>query len=282
MTATLPRASYLDAESFQRERRTIFARSWQMIALKRALKAPGDYVCQNLAGTGLFVLSDAEGRIGAFLNACRHQSLPLLDAGAGKLPFSLLRCRYHGWAYNLDGSFNEAPLKYSPQDRRLPEHGLRSLPLREWRGLLLVSPEGSEADVEAELGAAETELPLAAELMTDFACNWKLLLEHWLADRGAGWRFLFPSLALEPTAGALVVQQVIPRTHERTRLLSHVLTEDAQIATVERTKTALAEDKLRVEALQAALARGEETMAAAEGSALAAFRARVAAAEDRG
>jgi nitrite reductase/ring-hydroxylating ferredoxin subunit len=290
MTSLLPSAWYVEPDAFVRERRAIFADAWQMIARSEALPRAGDYVCHSLAGLAVFVMRDASGAIGAHVNVCRHQGLPVLDSGAGSIP--LLRCRYHGWTYNFDGSFKEAPLKYEPSDPTRPEHGLRSVPLLAWRGLLFVSPEGTPADfaasiapLDAELGpAAATPLPLVAELATDIACNWKLLAEHWLAqaDRRRLWHF--PTLALEPGEDSLVVQQVIPRTHERTRVVSHVLACDrgAGAALAEKVKSALAADAGVCEELQARAARGERGSGAAAGSALAAFRARVAAAQDRG
>ncbi|HKO06190.1 MAG TPA: hypothetical protein VJ487_00625, partial [Alphaproteobacteria bacterium] len=64
------------------------------------------------------------------------------------------------------------------------------------------------------------------------------------------------------------------------RVVSHVLAADAALA--EQVKSALAVDKVQAEALQAAATRGEQAAPAAEGSALAAFRARITAAQDRG
>ncbi len=283
--APLPSAWYVEPDAFVRERRAIFAQAWQMIARSEALARAGDYVCHNLAGLAVFVMRDEAGHIGAHLNVCRHQGLPVLDSGSGSVP--QLRCRYHGWSYNLDGSFKEAPLKYEPADPTRPEHRLGSVPLLAWRGLLFVSPEGTPADfaasiapLDAALGPAATALPLAAELATDIGCNWKLLAEHWLAQAQRRRLWHFPTLALEPGEDSLVVQQVIPRTHARTRVVSHVLAADAALA--EQVKSALAMDKVQAEALQAAATRGEGAAPATEGSALAAFRARIAAAQDRG
>src|ERR1700688_299650 len=123
----LPSTFYVEADAFVRERRTIFAEGWQMIARKGALSAAGDYVCQSLAGLAVFALRDEAGGIGAFLNVCRHQGLPVLDSGAGRLP--LMRCRYHGWTYNFDGSFKEAPLKYEPAAPAAPENDLPRIAL---------------------------------------------------------------------------------------------------------------------------------------------------------
>ena len=284
-TQALPSAFYVEADAFVRERRTIFAEGWQMIARRGALAAAGDYVCQSLAGLAVFVLRDEAGGIGAFLNVCRHQGLPVLDSGAGRLSF--MRCRYHGWSYNFDGSFKEAPLKYEPAAPAAAENNLPRIPLIEWRGLLFVSPRGAPADFAAAVKPLEpaldraraAALAVAAEITTEIACNWKLLTEHWLAQADKRRLWHFPTLALEPGEDSLVVQQVIPRTQDRTRVVSHVLAADAGVA--EQVKSALATYKACAEEMQALASRGEAGPRAAAGRAVAAFRARIAAAHAR-
>ncbi len=285
-TAPLPAAWYLDADAFMRERQGLFAMAWQMIARKDALAVAGDYVCHSLAGLAVFAMRSEAGAVAAFANICRHQGLPVLDAGNGRSP--LLRCRYHGWTYRFDGRFKEAPVKFEPANPADAVNNLRPLPLAEWRGLLFVSPDGDPADLEAELRplepALDAALPapasLAAELVTDMQCNWKLFAEHWLALEGERRLWHFPTLALEVSPGVLAVHQVIPRTHERTRVVTHVLASDAArgAPAVEAAKEALAASKAACEVPQA-------LAAAAPGSALARFRARIAAAhaaQDRG
>ncbi|MFI4988976.1 MAG: SRPBCC family protein, partial [Alphaproteobacteria bacterium] len=217
----------------------------------------------------------------AFANVCRHQSLPVLDAGTGRSP--LLRCRYHGWTYHFDGSFKEAPIKFEPPNPANPENNLKVVPLAEWRGLLFVSPAGARAELEAALRPLEPALDaalaapasLAAEFMTDLSCNWKHFAEHWLALESEHRLWHFPTLALEAGPGVLTVHQVIPRTHERTRVVTHVLVSDAARGgpAVEAAKATMA----------ASMAASE--VPAAPGSPLAQFRARIAAAhgsQDRG
>jgi nitrite reductase/ring-hydroxylating ferredoxin subunit len=79
--ATLPVGWLLDPDAFMRERRTIFADAWQMIACAEMLSAAGDYVCHNLAGLAAVAMRSETDEILAFRNACRHQKLPVLDAG---------------------------------------------------------------------------------------------------------------------------------------------------------------------------------------------------------
>jgi nitrite reductase/ring-hydroxylating ferredoxin subunit len=294
-TSPLPAAWYLGADAFATERREVFARGWQMIARADALKAPGDYVCANLAGLAVFAMRSEAGTVGAFSNVCRHQSLPVLDAGAGRCP--LLRCRYHGWTYNFDGSFKEAPEKYGPADKASPDNHLRALPLSAWRGLLFVAPDATVpglAETLAPLGAAlglerNDALACAGEVTTDFQCNWKFLIEHWLAEKrvgeaggdGSTWLWSFPAFLVEHGAGVRVIHQVIARTLDRTRVISHILVASGidGASLIAHTRDALAADKSDCEARQvkAAETGAVDTPTAVAGGAHAAFRRHIIA-----
>jgi nitrite reductase/ring-hydroxylating ferredoxin subunit len=270
----LPDAWYRDPDAFVAERRALFLDAWQLIARKEAFSEPGDYVCQSLAGFAAFVVMSESGIVGAYPNVCRHQRLPVLDAGAGRA--ALLRCRYHGWTYRFDGSFKEAPPKYAPRDAASLDNNLRHLSLADWRGHLFVTqddcaPSLTEAMVPFDGTLGDGQFALAAEVATDFQCNWKTLAEHWLANRAPTvWQF--PALALEVSAGTYALHQLIPRTHERTRVVSHVLAVDAAQGAgfAEAAKTALASDKASCET-------GQTATTSEPGSALADFRARIEA-----
>jgi nitrite reductase/ring-hydroxylating ferredoxin subunit len=297
--STLPAGFYLDPDAFVRERRTIFAEAWQMIARIEALEAPGDYVCNNLAGLPAFVMRSASREVGAFRNACRHQKLPVLDAGAGRC--ALLRCRYHGWTYHFDGTFKEAPAQFAPTEKASAAHNLRRLPLADWRGFLFVAPddegEAFAAAIEPIESAVNRVLANAVsrvgEITTDFGCNWKLIVEHWLAKYAAGemanngsvWLYHFPTLILQANAEALVAHQLIVRSFDRTRVVSHILARDAAVGStvIGMLKIVLAEDKATCDARYGeAAARGAiEHFDARPDSVLGDFRSRIQAAHRR-
>jgi nitrite reductase/ring-hydroxylating ferredoxin subunit len=297
--ATLPVGWLLDPDAFMRERRTIFADAWQMIACAEMLSAAGDYVCHNLAGLAAVAMRSETDEILAFRNACRHQKLPVLDAGAGKC--ALLRCRYHGWTYRFDGTFKEAPAQYAPADRASAENNLPRLPFVNWRRLIFVSPEGDAAEFAAEMKPIETAIdrivakPLmrVGEIATDFQCNWKVLVEHWLAQNAAGqghgdgshWLYRFPTLMLQASADSLIAHQLIVRSFDRTRVASHIFAQDAVSVAdlLGRLEAMLAEDKRICDLRHAEMVENGAAGAAhaPHGSALADFRARIRTAHKR-
>ena len=70
------------------------------------LPEPGHFLARNVAGLPIVVVRDRDGQLRAFHNVCRHRGMTLVQ-GSGKT--AALRCTYHGWAYNLEGSLQHVP-----------------------------------------------------------------------------------------------------------------------------------------------------------------------------
>jgi choline monooxygenase len=98
---TIPSLWYVDPEIYDAERRTVFAGTWQTAGRLDQLAGPGSFLTTEIAGEPILVVRDAEGVLRAFYNVCRHRAAPLLSEPAGQV--SRLRCRYHGWTYDLTG-----------------------------------------------------------------------------------------------------------------------------------------------------------------------------------
>ncbi|HET6950902.1 MAG TPA: Rieske 2Fe-2S domain-containing protein [Acidimicrobiales bacterium] len=134
----LPSAWYHDPAVLERERQSVFAREWQLVARAGQLQAPGDHVAVGVAGWPVVVLVGPDGDLRGFHNVCRHRAGPLVwDANGG---CRSLVCRYHGWAYDLEGrlvsarDFGEAAL--DPADL-----SLYPVTVDTWRGLVFVRLE---------------------------------------------------------------------------------------------------------------------------------------------
>jgi len=180
MATTLPASWYVDATRHDRERRAVFGRSWQFVAFRSRLRAPGDYVAVDVAGWPIVVVVDDDGVLRGHHNVCRHRAGPLVETGTGRLPSFV--CRYHGWAYALDGTLRSA--------RDFGEDvacSLLPLAVDEWRGLVFASVDppsplrewlGTFADATAAF-AIESFVPVV-EADHDLACNWKAYADNYL------------------------------------------------------------------------------------------------------
>lgn len=103
----LPGEWYTSQEMYELERRAIFSRKWMLITHKTRLNKPGDYLKFNVAEYEFILVQDRENNINGFHNVCRHRAFPVVQAKSGNA--KILSCRYHGWAYGLNGKLAKAP-----------------------------------------------------------------------------------------------------------------------------------------------------------------------------
>ncbi len=182
---TLPAFDYSSPEIHERERRAIFGTEWLCLGLSAGLRDPGSYVAETVAGWPLLIVRDLEGSLRGFHNVCRHRAGPLVDDERGSC--RSLVCRYHGWAYGLDGSLRSA------RDSGLHEADLDGLDLftvqvAEWRGVLFACLDPDAAPFVDWLGdmAAECEpFPIeswhpAERTVHAIDCNWKTYGDNYL------------------------------------------------------------------------------------------------------
>lgn len=261
----LPAEWYCRGEPFQEERQKLFAPAWQLLGRAALLRNPGDYLCANLAGWPLVALVNGEGKPAAFHNVCRHQRMGVVEIGAGSTP--ALRCKYHGWTYDLDGRFSSAPPQVAPADPSLAQNNLERVSLAIWHGLAFVcvtASAQSHATAPATFldARAIDERRFSGESTTEVGCNWKLYIEHCLAEDPGSWAW--PALIVRSGAEGSVVQQVIPRSFSRTRIVQHSF--GAARLDLAPAKVACEDAQQRAEAGQ---------LSPAANAAVAAFRERV-------
>jgi phenylpropionate dioxygenase-like ring-hydroxylating dioxygenase large terminal subunit len=131
----------------------------------------------------LFV-RDKAGKLRAFLNVCRHRAAPLCqdgDIGSG----SLIRCPYHSWLYQLDGTLSRASGVGSPEGFDVADYPMQPVRAEVWRRMVFVCFDGSACQLDlGPLGRAIDAFPLEAmELIMSESnlrqFNWKVLLENY-------------------------------------------------------------------------------------------------------
>src|ERR1700737_581868 len=95
---TIPSSWYTDRDIHASECRFVFGDSWQAVGRTDQVIEAGSYFTTDLAGEPIVVVRDAAGVLRAFYNVCRHRAAQGM-LGEGRA--TRLRCRYHGWTYDL-------------------------------------------------------------------------------------------------------------------------------------------------------------------------------------
>ncbi len=123
----VPRERYFDRGFFELEKQRLWPRVWQMACRLEEIPSPGDFVEYEICDQSIIMVRQADRSVKAFYNACRHRATELCK-GSGRLPGGQIRCPFHGWRWNLDGSTSFLygadgfdPESLQPQDVRLRE-----------------------------------------------------------------------------------------------------------------------------------------------------------------
>jgi phenylpropionate dioxygenase-like ring-hydroxylating dioxygenase large terminal subunit len=172
---------YSDEGVASQERRLIFSRVPLIAAHSSELPRPHDFVRTQLPNNEVLVVRQGDGGVKAFVNICRHRGARLVEQPAGSR--RVFTCRYHGWAYNGDGSLRGISHANTFGDVDALCFGLISVPVEERHGFVWVvdSPTG-DIDVVGWLGP-EMDTALASMELDRFVCyrtdvfdelvNWK-------------------------------------------------------------------------------------------------------------
>ena len=197
---TIPASWYFDAEIYAAERRAVFGNSWQVAGRADQVAKPGQYLTAEVAGEPILVVRGEDQALRAFHNVCRHRGARVAIEPCGHA--TKLRCRYHGWTYDLSGRLRGVPEFDGVADFRREDNGLAVMMVDAWGPLVFVHgkpPAASLADFLAPLTArtAKAGLPklrFAQRKEYDLACNWKVYVDNYL-DGGYHVNTIHPGLA---------------------------------------------------------------------------------------
>jgi choline monooxygenase len=182
----LPARHYFGEDMLACEQRNVFARSWQLLARRELLSAPGDHVVESIGNVPVLIVRGNDGELRAFPNVCRHRAGPLaLCNGKGA---KSLQCKYHGWTYTLDGQLRSAPEMTGAKDFDVADIRLPPLRVHEWQGLVFVSLDDDVPPFEeVYAGIVERIAPIDLSAMRyqrretyDIDCNWKVYIDNYL------------------------------------------------------------------------------------------------------
>jgi phenylpropionate dioxygenase-like ring-hydroxylating dioxygenase large terminal subunit len=79
---------------------------WYIVCHSSDLHAGGKPLATSLYGLPIAVFRTVRGEVGALLDRCPHRNVPLSD---GSVDGELLRCGYHGWAFDTAGACRSIP-----------------------------------------------------------------------------------------------------------------------------------------------------------------------------
>ncbi|MEP7028228.1 MAG: SRPBCC family protein [Candidatus Eisenbacteria bacterium] len=187
---TPPGWLYSDAEVFEQQRDAVFAPSWQLALDAHRLPAAGTVApCVFLEGIlpePLAITRDEGDHWHALSNVCTHRANLVVEVDAA---VPVLRCRYHGRRFGLDGRFRSMPEFEQAEGFPTAADDLPRVALGRWSRLVFTA-------LAPAIPFEEWVAPLATRVggMTidhaafdptrsrdyDIAANWALYVDNYL------------------------------------------------------------------------------------------------------
>jgi phenylpropionate dioxygenase-like ring-hydroxylating dioxygenase large terminal subunit len=180
-------SAYLDNRLFAHEQRTLLGRVWNFVCHDSDLPAVGDYLTIDIAGNPVIMIRGEDRKIRGMYNVCRHRGAQVLD-GAGQC--SAMRCPYHWWTYNLDGSLTGVPGSPAYENTGFSKEKFGLVPIRTESvlGLHFVCVDESAPSLLDFLGPrivevlssplANLEMEVIHKQSWTVPINWKLVAEN--------------------------------------------------------------------------------------------------------
>jgi phenylpropionate dioxygenase-like ring-hydroxylating dioxygenase large terminal subunit len=103
----ISRRIFIERDIYEQELQQVFARCWLFLCHDSRIPLPGDFFTTYMGEDPVLVMRDSSGKVGAFLNVCRHRGNRLCRADDGNA--ASFTCAYHGWTYGNDGRLIGVP-----------------------------------------------------------------------------------------------------------------------------------------------------------------------------
>ena len=182
----IPVARYIDRKYHELEKERLWSRVWQMAAHEDDFANVGDVVPYDIATKSYLIVRVAEDEYKAYYNACLHRGRKLRETRAKGL--DELRCAFHGWSWNLDGSLKQIPCAYDFAGVQRDEEALPEVSIGRWGRFIFINPDPDCTPLEEHLGDLATQFQLLpydrrfkqAHVAKVIRANWKVVQEAFM------------------------------------------------------------------------------------------------------
>jgi phenylpropionate dioxygenase-like ring-hydroxylating dioxygenase large terminal subunit len=163
----------------------VWRRAWQMACRLEQVPEVGDSLVYDAPGVSLVVVRTGPEEIRAFHNSCLHRGTQLRTQ-PGRI--GELRCPFHGFTWNLDGTFAGMPCPWDFPHVDPATFGLPEARVGTWGGFVFVTVDPATEPLDSYLEILPehfapwdlAERYLTAHVVRVVPCNWKVALEAFI------------------------------------------------------------------------------------------------------
>jgi phenylpropionate dioxygenase-like ring-hydroxylating dioxygenase large terminal subunit len=178
---------YFSNEYHALEVEKMWKKVWQMACRVEDIPDVGDAVVYDISSISLIVIRVDSTTIKAYYNSCLHRGTALVD---GNSNLSEIRCPFHGFCWNIDGSFAQMPCGWDFPHVQADKFGLPEVRVDTWAGFVFINLDPNAPSLEHYVGDlakhnAAFSYPWekrykAVHAAKVIPCNWKVGMEAFL------------------------------------------------------------------------------------------------------
>ena len=181
--SAVPISRYTSRAFHELEKERLWSRVWQMACREEEIAVAGDTYVYDICDQSILVVRGQDMQIRAFYNACLHRGR-LLRHESGPAGREL-RCPFHGFCWNLDGSLNSVTCEWDFPHVDKTDMDLPQVRVGTWGGFVFVNMDPDCEPLEDFLGDLDRHFekwPLDqryvhAHVAKVIDCNWKVAQE---------------------------------------------------------------------------------------------------------
>jgi nitrite reductase/ring-hydroxylating ferredoxin subunit len=179
---------YTEASFAAQELAKMWPRTWQMVCREENIPEAGDYYVYDIGPYSFVVVRTGQGDIKAHYNSCLHRGTKLKPSGTEGFANDL-KCPFHGWTWNLDGSIRHIPEKWDFPHVDEKKMCLPQARVERLAGFVWVNMDPAAPDLESFLGEQALAHLKAWKLedryiylhvQKSYPANWKLTMEAFM------------------------------------------------------------------------------------------------------
>lgn len=181
----VPFLRYYDRDFARLEAEKLWGKTWQFACREEDIPEVGDRMPYDVGTQSYLIVRTGAGEFRAFHNSCRHRGLRLCSGqGEGES----IRCPFHAWEWNLDGSLRRIPSQWDFPQVDASEYGLAEVKVGTWGGFIFINPDPDAPPFEPTLGILPAHFAswkpeehfTAVHARKLVKANWKLTMEAFL------------------------------------------------------------------------------------------------------
>lgn len=176
---------YYDPSYVTLEVEHLWKKHWQMACREEDIPNVGDRIRYDIVNLSFMIVRTGPESFKAFYNSCPHRARSLCDH---KDSGTHIRCAFHGWSWNIDGSMHWLPGEQDFPHVDKAKYALPEVNVARWGGHVFINPDPDAELFETYRGVLDAHFanhPLekrytAAFIRKRFDANWKIVQEAFL------------------------------------------------------------------------------------------------------